>query len=214
MLLLCILRCHFHSHPQPPGDELPEEDEKAVAPVDGDDGMVVAYAFGYGEGDAMRVELEWIVVTICQERCAHKSRTNVVKVDVAYASDVAELGQTLEVVIVVALGGRIGWSNAQSTCASNAADDSEMSFLLRMFLKIVEGGINHLCEAHYIRCHRCHFLVDVKGRILITNAGTMEIEIHSPRFADERKETTGCIHLIDVDALSRYHVEVLALNLL
>ena len=68
-------------------------------------------AFGDGEGNAVRVELERVVMSVGKEGGADKAGTNVVEVDVMDASDVAELGETLHVVIDVAFGGRIGWSS-------------------------------------------------------------------------------------------------------
>ena len=103
-----FLGYHFHSHPEPAGDESPEEDEEAIAPVDGDNGAVVANAVGNGESHLVGVELEGVVMPVCQEGGAHKAWTDVVEVDVANASDVAELGETFEVVVDVAFGGRVG----------------------------------------------------------------------------------------------------------
>lgn len=76
-------------------------------PVDGDDGAVSLNAFGDGEGNAVRVELERVVMSVGKEGSADKARTNVVKVDVMDASDVAELGEALHVVVDVAFGGGI-----------------------------------------------------------------------------------------------------------
>ena len=86
---------------------MPEEDEEAVTPVDGDDGVVGTDALGNGEGNAVRVELERVVMSVGKEGGADKAWTNVVEVDVVDASDVAELGEALHVVVDVAFGGGI-----------------------------------------------------------------------------------------------------------
>ena len=49
-------------------------------------------------------------MTVSQEGCADKARADVVKMDVADASNVAELGEALEVVVDVAFGGGVGRS--------------------------------------------------------------------------------------------------------
>ena len=77
-------------------------------PVDGDDGAVGLDAFGDGKGNAVWVELERVVMSVGKEGGADKARTDVVEMDVMDASDVAELGETFEVVVDVAFGGRIG----------------------------------------------------------------------------------------------------------
>ena len=46
-------------------------------------------------------------MSVGKEGSADKARTDVVKVDVMDASDVAELGETFEVVVDVAFGGGI-----------------------------------------------------------------------------------------------------------
>ena len=58
-------------------------------PVDGDDGVVVTDAFGDGKGNAVWVELERVVMSVGKEGSADKAGTDVVKVDVMDASDVA-----------------------------------------------------------------------------------------------------------------------------
>ena len=75
------LRRHLQPHPQPSGYHSPEEDEEAVAPVDGDDGAVVADASCDGEGNIVWVELERVVISISNEGCADKAWTDVVEVD-------------------------------------------------------------------------------------------------------------------------------------
>lgn len=59
-------------------------------------------AFGDGESYAVRTELERVVVSVGKEGSADKAGTDVVEMDVMDASDVAELGETLHVVIDVA----------------------------------------------------------------------------------------------------------------
>ena len=76
-------------------------------PIDGDDGAVGMDAFGDGESYAVRIELERVVVSVGKEGSADKARTDVVEMDVMDASDVAELGETFEVVVDVAFGGGI-----------------------------------------------------------------------------------------------------------
>ena len=88
-ILFTTFRRHFQPHPQPSGHEAPEEDEEAVAPVDGDDGAALADAFGDGEGNAVWVELERVAVPVGKEGGADKAWTNVVEMDVMDASDVA-----------------------------------------------------------------------------------------------------------------------------
>ena len=70
--------------------------------------MVGTDALGNGEGNSVRVELERVVMSVGKEGGADKARTDVVEVDVVDASDVAELGEALHVVVDVAFGGRIG----------------------------------------------------------------------------------------------------------
>lgn len=153
-------------------------------------------------------------MSVGKEGGADKARTNVVKVDVMDASDVAELGETFEVVVDVAFGGGIGWSSTQSSCASDAADDGEVGFLVGVFHKIVEGGIDHLGEASHVSGYSCHLLFDVEGWVLVTNSSTVKIEIHAARLSDEGEEMARGILFGDVDALGGNYVEVLALNLL
>ena len=69
--------------------------------------MVGTDALSNGEGNSVRVELERVVMSVGDEGGTHKARTNVVKVDVMDASDVAELGEALHVVVDVAFGGGI-----------------------------------------------------------------------------------------------------------
>jgi len=95
--------------------------------------VVATDAFGDGEGDAVWVELERVVMPVIKERSAHKAGTDVVKVDVTDAPYVAELGEAFHIMIYIAFGGGIGWGGTQATCAGNAADDSEMAFLFGMF---------------------------------------------------------------------------------
>lgn len=75
----------------------------------------------------------------------------------------------------VAFGGGVGRSSTKSTCASDAADDSEVGFLFWMLHEVVEGGIDQLCESYHIGGHGRHLLVDVEGWILVADAGAMEI---------------------------------------
>ena len=153
-------------------------------------------------------------MSVGNEGGADKTRTDVVEVDVVDASDVAELGETFEVVVDVAFGGGIGWGSTQSSCASNAADDGEVGFTVGMLHEVVEGGIDHLCEACHVSGNGCHLLLHVEGRVLVTDSGTMKVEIHASRLADEGEEMARGILFGDVDALSGNHIEVLALNLL
>lgn len=183
-------------------------------PVDGDDGAVSLNAFGDGEGNAVRVELERVAVAVGKEGSAYKTRTDVVKVDVMDASDVAELGEALHVVVDVAFGGGIGRGCTESSCASNAADDGKVGFTVGMLHEVVEGGIDHLCEACHVSGNGCHLLLYVEGRVLVTNSSTVKIEVHAARLADEGEETARGILFGDVDALGGDHIEVLALNLL
>lgn len=213
-ILFTTFRRHFQPHPQPSGHESPEEDEEAVAPVDGDDGAVSLNAFGDGEGNAVRVELERVVMSVGKEGSADKARTNVVKVDVMDASDVAELGEALHVVVDVAFGGGIGRGCTESSCASNAADDGEVGFLFGMLHEVVEGGIDHLGETCHVGGYGRHLLFHVEGRVLVTDSGTMKVEIHASRLADEGEQTFRSIFLCDVDTLGGDHIEVFALNLL
>ncbi len=209
-----LFRRHFQPHPQPAGHESPEEDEEAVAPVDGDDGTVGADALGDREGNSVRVELERVMVPVGKERGADKAWADVVEMDVMDASDVAELSEAFHVVVDVAFGGGIGRGGTQPSCAGNAADDGEVGFLFWMLHEVVEGGIDHLREACHVGGYGCHLLFDVEHRVLIANAGTMKVEIHTARLADEGEQTFRGIFLCDVDALSGNHIEVLALNLL
>lgn len=127
-------------------------------------------AFGDGESYAVRIELERVVMSVGKEGSADKARTDVVEVDVMDASDVAKLGEAFHVVVNVAFGGRIGRSSTQSSCASNAADDSEVGFLFGMLHEVVEGRIGHLCETCHVRRYSGHLLLYVERRVLITDA--------------------------------------------
>ena len=171
-------------------------------------------AFGDGESYAVRIELERVVMSVGKEGGADKARTDVVEVDVMDASDVAELGEALHVVVDVAFGGRIGWSSTQSSCASDAADDGEVGFTVGMLHEVVKGGIDHLCEACHVSGNGCHLLLYVERRVLVTDSCTVKIEIHAARLTDEGQETARGIFFRDVDALCGNHIEVLALNLL
>ena len=162
----------------------------------------------------MRVELERVVVSVGKERGADKAWTDIVEVNVANASDVAELGETFHVVVDVAFGGGIGRGSTESSCASDAADDGEVGFLFGMLLEVVEGGVNHLGEASHVGGYSRHLLLHVEVWVLIADAGTMKIEIHATRLADEGEEAARGILFGDVDAFRGNHVEVLALNLL
>ena len=162
----------------------------------------------------VRVELERVVMSVCDEGGADKARTNVVEVDVMDASDVAELGEALHVVVDVAFGGGIGWGSTQSPCASDAADDGEVSFTVGMLHEVVEGGIDHLCEACHVSGNGCHLLLYVERWVLVTNSSTVKIEIHAARLSDEGEEMARGILFGDVDALGGNHIEVFALNLL
>ena len=183
-------------------------------PVDGDDGAVSLNAFGDGEGNAVRVELERVAVAVGKEGSAYKTRTDVVKVDVMDASDVAELGEALHVVVDVAFGGGIGRGCTESSCASNAADDGKVGFTVGMLHEVVEGGIDHLCEACHVSGNGCHLLLYVERWVLVTNSSTVKIEVHAARLSDEGEEMFRGILFGDVDTLGGDHIEVLALNLL
>lgn len=213
-ILFTTFRRHFQPHPQPSGHEAPEEDEEAVAPVDGDDGVVGTDALGNGEGNAVRVELERVVMSVGDEGGTHKARTDVVEVDVMDASDVAELGEAFHVVVDVAFGGGIGRGSTQSSCASDAADDGEVGFTVGMLHEVVEGGIDHLCEACHVSGNGCHLLLYVERWVLVTNSSTVKIEVHAARLSDEGEQTFRSIFLCDVDTLGGDHIEVFALNLL
>ena len=89
-------------------------------------------ALGDGECHLVWVELERVVMSIGQEGSAHKTWADVVEVDVADVPDVAELGEAFHIVVDVAFRGGIGRCCTESACAGNAADNSEMPFLLRM----------------------------------------------------------------------------------
>lgn len=179
------LRRNLQPHPQPSGYHSPEEDEEAVAPVDGDDGAVVADASCDGEGNIVWVELERVVISISNEGSAHKARTDVVKVDVANAPNTAELGEAFHVVVSISFGGRIGWGGTESACAGNAADDSQMSLMFRMLNKVVESGVYHAGETCDVGGNGSHFFLDVERWVLVTYACTVEIKVHTSHFADE-----------------------------
>ena len=83
-----------------------------------------------------------------------------------------------------------------------------------MLHEVMEGGIDHLCEACHIGGNGRHLLFRVEGRVLETNSGTVKIEVHASRLADEGEQTFRSIFLCDVDTLGGDHIEVLALNLL
>lgn len=183
-------------------------------PVDGDDGTIVADALCDGEGNAVWVELEGVVMTVCKEWGADKTRTDVVEVDVSDASDVAKLGEAFEVMVDVAFGGRVGRSGTQASCAGNAADDGEVAVLFGVLLEVVEGCTYHLCETRHVGGNGCHLFSHVEGGVLIADAGTVEVEVHAACLPNEGEEAFGSILLRDVDALGGDHIEVLALNLL
>ena len=160
------------------------------------------------------VELERIVVAVGKEGCADESGTDVVEMDVSDASEVAELGEAFQIVVVVALGSRIGWGGTLSTCASYAADDGEMSLLVGMLEKVMKSGVNHLCEAGDVGGDGGHLLVDVERGVLMTDAGAVEVEIHAAGLANEGEESPRGIRLGDIDALGGDDIKVFALNLL
>ncbi len=153
-------------------------------------------------------------MSVGKEGSADKARTDVVEVDVMDASDVAELGEALHVVVDVAFGGGISGGSPQSSYASNAADDGKVGFTVGMLHEVVEGGIDHLCEACHVSGNGCHLLLYVERWVLVTNSSTVKIEIHAARLSDEGEQTFRSIVLCDVDAFSGNHIEVLALNLL
>ena len=153
-------------------------------------------------------------MSVGKEGGADKARTDVVEVDVVDASDVAELGEALHVVVDVAFGGRISRGSTESLCASDAADDGKVGFTVGMLHEVVEGGIDHLCEACHIGGYGRHLLLYVERWVLVTNSSTVKIEVHAARLADEGEQTFRSIFLCDVDALGGDHIEVLALNLL
>lgn len=208
------LRRYLQPNPQPSGYHSPEEDEEAVAPVDGDDGAVVADASCDGEGNIVWVELERVVISISNEGCADKAWTDVVEVDVVDVSYVAELAEAFHVVVGVAFGGGVGWGGSESAGAGYAADDSEVAFLVGVVFEVMEGGIDHLCEANDIGGNGCHLLVDVECWVLVSDACAVEVEVHAASLADEAEKTARGIFLCDVDALGGDDIEVLALNLL
>ena len=107
-------------------------------------------------------------MSVGDEGGTHKARTDVVKVDVMDASDVAELGEALHVVVDVAFGGRISRGCTESSCASDAADDGEVGFLFGMLHEVMEGGIDHLCEACHVSGNGCHLLLYVERWVLVT----------------------------------------------
>ena len=164
------LRRHLQPHPQPSGYHSPEEDEEAVAPVDGDDGAVVADASCDGEGNIVWVELERVVISISNEGCADKAWTDVVEVDMVDASYAAELAEAFHVVVGVAFGGGVGWGGSEPAGAGYAADDSEVPLSLRMLLEVVEGCANHLGETCHVGGDSGHLLFKVKSWILIADA--------------------------------------------
>ena len=153
-------------------------------------------------------------MSVGKEGSADKARTDVVKVDVMDASDVAELGEALHVVVDVAFGGGISRGCTESSCASNAADDGEVGFTVGMLHEVVEGGIDHLGETCHVGGNGRHLLFHVEGRVLVTNSSTVKIEIHAARLSDEGEEMARGILFGDVDALGGNHIEVFALNLL
>lgn len=208
------LRRHLQPHPQPSGYHSPEEDEEAVAPVNGDDGAVVADASCDGEGNIVWVELERVVISISNEGCADKAWTDVVEVDMVDASYAAELAEAFHVVVGVAFGGGVGWGGSEPAGAGYAADDSEVPLSLRMLLEVVEGCANHLGETCHVGGDSGHLLFKVKSWILIADTCAVEVEVHAACLADEAEKTARGIFLCDVDALGGDDIEVLALNLL
>ena len=112
-------------------------------------------------------------MSVGKEGSAAKAGTDVVKVDVMDASDVAELGEALHVVVDVAFGGRIGRGSTESSCATDAAEDGKVGFTVGMLHEVMEGGIDHLGETCHVGGYGRHLLLPVVGRVLVTDYGTM-----------------------------------------
>lgn len=176
--------------------------------------MVVENALGDRKGYVVWVKLKRVVVAVGNEGGADKAWADVMEVDVVDVSNVAELSEAFNVMADVAFCGGIGWGGSKSAGGSNAADDGQMSFVVRVLLKVVESSANHLGESHHICGDCCHFLLHVEGWVLITDAGTMEVEVHAACLVDEGEEALWGILLGYVNTFSGNHIKVVALNLL
>ena len=84
--------------------------------------------------------------------------------------DVFQLGEAFQIVVDVALCGRIGGGCTQSFRACYAADDGNLCFPLRPFGIIIEHRRYHSCEAEGIGLYGPEFLVKVEFWILISDA--------------------------------------------
>ena len=219
-LFFCLslqnLATHYpHLYPQPAGDEAPEGDEEAVAPVDGDDRTAKTDAADDGFGHAARVELEGIVVAVGEERGADEAGADVMEMDVTEAADGAELLQALHVGVDISFRGGIGGCGTESAGAGDAADDGEVGFVVRTLCQIVEGCADDACHAHGIGLDSGQFTLHVEGRVLIADARTVEDEVHrATHLSDELEQTVGGVGVGHVELLRGHDVEVLTLNFL
>lgn len=155
------------------------------------------------------------MAAVGEERGADEAGTDVVEMDVTEAADGAELLQALDVVADEAFGGGIGGGGTESMCAGDAADNCQMYLTLGSFGEIVEGCADDACHAQGIGLDSGQFTLHVEGGVLITDARTVEDEVHrATHLADELEQTVGGVGVGHVELLRGHDVEVLTLNFL
>ena len=118
--------CDSQSGPKSSWDEVPEEHEDSVTPIND----FHFFSFFDGTNDVLGyifwLELEWIS-TACYEVCLYKSGSDVCDGDREMAHSCL-LGKTFEIMVLESLGGRVGRSCTETFGSGNGSDAGNAGF--------------------------------------------------------------------------------------
>lgn len=159
--------------PQPGGQEPPEEDHGAPAPVD--DAHVSFHGqrphdlvghkvacHGHGEMAAL------------DEVGVYKARPDVGEADVQFAG-IRQLLEGLDISVLKGLGGTVRRRRSQPARACNAGDDRDVS--AAVVGHPPEGLAHHACEAQGIGADGVEFGIGLERGVLPSDARGVEIEV-------------------------------------
>ena len=186
LLYLYILRHYSHPYPYPSGHQTPEEDQQTVFPIYSNDLLFLPDFLHNLCGYLVHIELQGVITSIVEQRCPDETWADVGNGKVLETSNVLQLGKAFQIMVYIALCGRIGGGSAQPLRAGNAADNGNLCISLWLLGIIIEHRRYHAGAAECIGFYGSELLVKVEFGILVAYARTVEIEVDvSTHFADK-----------------------------
>ena len=199
----------MHALPKTAWNQAPEKAQKSVTPIDGGHPPPFFKCTDDVSGHACRCHLQRVIL-VCDECGAYESWSDVREPYVEFFHP-CQLCEGIDIGPLETFGGGVCRCRSQTFGACDAGNDGDASGAVGI-AEIAECFAHHLRKAEGVR-HQCAvFDGRFKLRVLVSAAGTVEVEVHATHFVNEGSKVFWCVWASNVNGTREYMLWVNSLQ--